>query len=265
MFAAQGVTEGAVRRHEIKRLFIWGTVALFVIPLVSCGPKLPSDFKTDKEVFLYGKKLFDRGDYTQASKFFEEIQQKYPTSPYMAEAVYCDAVCIFKSGKYPEAVEGFERFIKLYPGHRLEEEARFLLGEAHREQIPSTIDRDQTETSKALEAFNAYIRKYPSGRRAKEVKRKIADLRRQLAERELYVAKFYLHMGKVDSAIGRLKYLIKNYSDVDMKGDDLYYLGLAYYKKGELDMARKALKKLISGGEKRRVSDAKKLLARINK
>ncbi len=111
----------------------------------------------------------------------------------------------------------------------------------------STVDRDMAAAEGALAAFTKLRDKSPTFAREFELnKKKIVELRGMLADRELYVAKFYFRIKEPDSAEGRLKYLIENYSDSVAYEEGLYmYAKWLADKEGKEAEAVKYYNKLI--------------------
>ncbi len=112
----------------------------------------------------------------------------------------------------------------------------------------STVDRDMAAAEGgALAAFTKLRDKSPTFAREFELNKKIVELRGMLADRELYVAKFYFRIKEPDSAEGgRLKYLIENYSDSVAYEEGLYmYAKWLADKEGKEAEAVKYYNKLI--------------------
>lgn len=242
---------------------------LLLIGFVACVPPKPQDLKTDKEVYLYGLKLFQKGDYTEAVKFFEEVQRNYALGPYVADASYYLALSYFQDDKDIEAADALNSFVKLYPNHAQAAAARYYLAQAYERQIPGTVDRDQTSTHQALQAYQQYLAQTPNGGSAKEAAAKVRELKEQLAKRELYVARFYIKRKQYPAALGRLKNVIATYPEAELDGEDLYYLGYAQMKLEEPQAARLAfeqyLKRYPQGSRRGAVEDFLAQLPRAGK
>ncbi len=65
-----------------------------------------------------------------------------------------------------------------------------------------SVDRDQTATEKALEQFRYLIENFPQSPHTLAAREKVQACRRQLAEHEYYIARFYFRMKKYPAALG---------------------------------------------------------------
>jgi outer membrane protein assembly factor BamD len=79
----------------------------------------------------------------------------------------------------------------LHPKHPKVAYAMFRIGLSYFNDLPSTVARDLTDASKAQDAFNEFLRRFPTDPNAADARKDLADCRKELAEKELYIANFY--------------------------------------------------------------------------
>ncbi|QJA05472.1 outer membrane protein assembly factor BamD [Thermosulfurimonas marina] len=227
----------------MRRLLIFGILLLFFLP--ACGPRekgtggllswfakkpQPAEAKL-RELVERAQRHFERGYYELAEKDFEEIRDRYPDSPYALWAELKLADCKFFAGKYLEAVVLYQEFEKLHPTNEAVPYVIFQIGTCYYRLMLSP-DRDQTNTRKAIEAYERLIKTYPDAPYVYEARRRIARARERLAEHELYVARFYYRTGGYRAAYYRLLYLLDNYPETRAaaKARRLVY---TYYRKAQ--------------------------------
>lgn len=164
------------------------------------------------ELVKRARRHFERGYYELAEKDFEEIRDRYPDSPYALWAELKLADCKFFAGKYLEAAVLYEEFEKLHPTNEAVPYVIFQIGTCYYRMMLSP-DRDQTNTRKAIEAYERLIQNYPDSPYVYEARQRIAKARERLAKHELYVARFYFRTGRYRGAYYRLLYLLENYPE----------------------------------------------------
>ena len=157
---------------------------------------------------------FERGRYVVAFEKFQSIRDRYPTTPYALLAELKMADCKYYSGSYEEAIVLYEQFEKLHPTNEAVPYVIFQIGSAYYRMMFSP-DRDQTNTRKAIEAYERLLRQYPDSPYSLEAKRRIRRCRDNLAAHEYYVAHYYFRVKRYRAAYARLEYLLKTYPDTD--------------------------------------------------
>lgn len=215
-----------------------------VLTFAGCAKKAPNQM-TAEESMKTGMTYFKKGNYEKAVTYFENTLMEAETPEMAAKAQLFLADSYFLDKKYVEAIPAYELFLEIYGETEDANTAMLRLGLSHYAQI-DTIDRDMSAAEGALNAFTKLRDKSPAFAREFELNKKIVELRSMLAERELYVAKFYFRIKEPDSAEGRLKYLISNYSDTASYDEALYmYANWLADKKGREAEAVKYYRKLI--------------------
>jgi len=89
--------------------------------------------------------------------------------------VYQRAFAEYASGRYRQAVQGFEQFMRAFPDSRYASNAQYWLAEAL---------YAQQEFGKAITAFEAVVKRYPQGGKAPEALYKLAIIHHRLRQQE---------------------------------------------------------------------------------
>ena len=190
---------------------------------------------------------YNKRNYKDAIEGFQTIKDQYPFSPYILLAELKIADAYYNRGEYPEATFEYEDFIKLHPQNEAIPYVLFQVGMCYFEQMP-TIDRDQENTRKAVAEFQKLIRTYPDSPFRVRAENRLSICLQNLANHELYVAKFYFKKKDYKAALGRFQGIIQNFPDLGQ-----YHESLLYIKKCD-----EKLKKIEIKEEKKRLKLEKK-------
>jgi len=110
-----------------------------------------------------------------------------------------------------EAQASYQIFRELHPKHSQIEYVIFRTGLSYYNQLPETIDRDLSQANKAIAQFADLEKNFPTSKYLKEAQEKKTASLKMLAEKEIYIADFYLKKQSYLSALKRYEGLLKNY------------------------------------------------------
>lgn len=154
--------------------------------------------------------LMQLGDHYQqqqlrekAIRTYRELGHLYPNPEGVEEAQFRVTALLKQDGKWAEAMEEMERFIRDYPKSRLLVEARVELGELH---------LLLKNPAKALEHWEWVIKNHPSHRLARQA--------------YLGMEEGYRYLGKTEQAEKALKDLITRFPQDDIQFEGQLRLGL---------------------------------------
>jgi len=155
---------------------------------------------------------FNRGEYSDALKIFDDIKERFPFSPHSLLAELKAADCDYYLKKYPEAIALYQGFESNHPTNEAMPYVLFQIGMSYYMQI-DTIDRDPGAATDAIAAFEKQMKAFPaSPYRAEADGRRLAALN-FLANHEFYVAMFYIRTNELEQAEPRLRYVLDTYPD----------------------------------------------------
>jgi len=234
-----------------KKIFLKWLVplALTASLLFGCGGhgKDLRRIEGDPEL-LYKNALarFNEKNYHDALKKFEELKSSFPDSPpYTVWAELRVGDCHFLKKEYVEAIAAYEEFKKTHPGHEETPYVQFQIGMSYFSQM-RTLDRDQTNTKKALSSFEYLIANYPPSLFTDKAREKARICTKQLADHEFYVGDFYYRRGKFQSAALRFERLLEQFPKDPDQDKTLYFLGKCYLELGLWERAESAFKKIVA-------------------
>jgi len=233
-----------------------------------------------EEKYKMAVKLYETNKFAKALRLFEMITPSYRGKPQMERIQYMVAQSNFNTKHYTNAGYYFNRFTKNYPKSSKVEEAAFLSAYSYKLQSPEH-SLDQTDTYKAIEAFQGFINTYPNSDRLDEANQHYKELRAKLEKKAFEIAKTYYRTASYDfrnykASIRAFENLISEYLGTEFKEEALYYIFKASHdlvlvstsrKKAErIEDAIKAYDKLKRVfPESEFLKDSDKMLATIKK
>jgi outer membrane protein assembly factor BamD len=207
---------------------------------------------TPEENYQHGVAELKDKNYAEATRFFEYVKAKYPFSNVSLLSDLRISDIKFAQGRYGEAADAYERFVKDHPSSDQVEYAAYRAGLAHFKAAPADFfmfppvqEKDQRETEKAVTALREFVEKYPQSTYLADVKKTLAEAENRLAERELTVGDYYFKREHWAGAAGRYKGLAESYPDSPLAGPAQLKLAQAYVHMNETFQARQALQRLI--------------------
>lgn len=196
---------------------------------------------------------YQKGDRSDlAIKYYTELKNKFPYSKLAVAAELAIADIYFNDETYPEAVAAYQSFKDLHPKHSQTDYVTFRLGMSYRKQLPDTVDRDLSLSTQALAAFEELTTQFPQSTYVKEAQENKLQVTKMLAEKELYIADFYLRQKQYDSALARYKGLLSKFKETGTEAKGLKGAVIASHRLGQSDTTKEymlQLEKLFPGSE----------------
>ena len=230
------------RRRSIRR----GALAAVVFLLSGCSflGGRPSTVAPAAKLYEDGERLLIQGKYSEAREQFSWLAERHPESDLAPVARFLVGETYFRNNDFEKAVPEFETFVTLYPSHQIADLGQYRLARSYFDQMP-TLERDQKITAQALAEFQKLIRLFPESRYAPDAIVKIEACRLRLAQKELWIAAFYVRQGKYESALPRFDTVIRDYARTQAAPEALYQKADALIRLGRSDEAASVLKRLV--------------------
>lgn len=190
----------------------WAEVLLLCLFVIGCAGK-SIDENDPASLYNDAENEIKNDHYLIAIDKLRTIKNKFPYSKYSAEAQLRIADVYFMEESYTEAAVSYEAFRDLHPKHDKISYALFRIAKAYFKDIPSPLSRDLTPAQKAMDAYQDYLRRFPTGSDATEAKTDVKDIRNILADKELYIADFYFKRDYYSSSKPRYQKIIDTYPE----------------------------------------------------
>jgi len=132
-----------------------------------------------------------------------------------------------------------------YPRHEIADLVQYRYAMAYYDQI-KPIEQDQGLAAKAMEQFKKLVKDYPESRYATDALAKIEVCRGRLAQKEVWVAAWYIGQGNPSGARPRLEKVIKDYPRAPVIPEALSLLADVNFSEGRTSEALVLLRQVAS-------------------
>ena len=214
------------RAPRIWKLGIGG--CLVAATSLACGgPRAeipPPQLDADRVLFERGMTSLEERDWRRAREYFVQIRDNYPQSQHRADARLSigdtyEGEATLES--YIQALAEYQDFLSLYPTHPRAAYAQFKLGMVHFQQM-RRAERDQTESTNAVQEFETFIIRYPDHPLMPEVRQRLREARDRLSAHDFVVGFFYYRVKNYAGAISRFRQILDN-DPAYTRRDEIYF------------------------------------------
>jgi outer membrane protein assembly factor BamD len=204
------------------KLLLFACVSVMLI-CSGCAWFESKEDQSAQELVQNGVDFFEEGNYKKAIDAFEKLRDWYPFSRYaiLAELKIADAY--FNLESYADAIFAYEEFEQLHPRNEAIPYVIYRIARSYFNQI-DTIDRDQSNASKALETYSRLIRQYPGDAYAGMARSDMVACYQSLSGHEFYVGLFYYKNKNYKAAKARFAAVVEKYPDAGYHHEALTYL-----------------------------------------
>ena len=242
-----------------------GSLAALAAVLAGCTlfdkPIQPPKGKTAEELYDEGSSKLGQQKYREALEAFYKLKYDYPaeTASQLASLKIADAH--YANKEYAEAIENYEEFRKLHPASQYVPYVIYMLGLSHFQRTLS-VDRDQTNTQKALNEFQYLLTHFSNTPYAYDASERAKECMKRLSDHEVYVGDFYYRMRKWPAAIQRYEAAISKYPGIPLEDETLFQLAEAYRQNQQQENAQKTLAAIVQQYPKSKYADRAQRLAK---
>lgn len=203
----------------------------------------PQPLPPASDLYALGEADLAKSRYGDARTSFQKIVERHPQSIYAPRARFLVGEAYYREGEFEKAVKEFETFLSFYPRHQIADLVQYRLSMAYYDQM-KPVEQDQAITQKAMAAFKVLVRDYPDSRYAGDALAKIEVCRGRMAQKELWVASYYLNQGNTIAARQRLEGVIKEYPRTLIIPEALFRLGEVYSADGRPQDAQETFRRV---------------------
>ncbi len=159
--------------------------------ILSCSSDKPKG-RTEAEVlFKEAQELVESERYILATEKLNSIKTQHPYSFYATPAELLQADVLYLQESYVEAAAAYLLFRDFHPKHEKIAYVIYRIAESFYKQIPDTIDRDLEPALEAVKYYDEVVQKYPDSSYRIDAEGRIANAKKMLRQKDLYIADFY--------------------------------------------------------------------------
>ena len=203
----------------------------------------PQALPPASELYAEGENQLNRSRYEEARTAFRKVAERHPQSTYAPRARFLVGEAFYREGQFDRAIQEFEAFMAFYPRHQIADLVQFRLSMSYYDQM-KPVEQDQEITRKAMGAFRVLVREYPESRYAADALAKVDICRGRLAQKELWVAAYYINQGNPGAARPRLEKVVKEYPRTLVIPEALFRLGEVYSGDGRVEDSQRMYRRL---------------------
>ena len=223
-----------MHKAQLCLLALATVVSLGITGCASSGAVPVAPNEADKVLLDRGNEALAAKKWITARQYYSKLLEGYPQSQYRADAklgVGDSYLGENNSASFVYAVNEYREFLAFYPTNARADYAQYQLGMVHLKQMLSP-QRDQTETKEAIHEFQTFVDRYPNSALLPEAKKRLREAKDRLADGELQVGTFYLHVKFYPGAIPRFRGLLESDPEYSRKDAVYFYLAESLEKSG---------------------------------
>ncbi len=203
-----GCTTPTGERPRFPKL---GDLTGAVTELFESDPQSKSS-PTAAALYKDGLDFFERGRYARSISFFQKLRDEYPFSEEAEAAELKIAEAYFLNEEYIQADETYKNYLTFQPTGRHIHYVKYQLGRVNLAQFTG-VDRDLEKIKEARGYFESVVKDHPDSEHVADARKKLAETRVHLAEREVYVGDYYLREEQYLAARERFENVLRDYGD----------------------------------------------------
>ncbi len=184
----------------------------------------PQPLPPASELYSLGEQEMNKKRYEEARLQFRKVVERHPQSTYAPRAKFLIGEAYYREGEFDRAIKEFEGFLAFFPRHEISDLVQYRHAMSYYDQM-KPVEQDQSITTRAIEQFRRLVREYPDSRYASDALAKIDVCRGRLAQKELWVASYYLNQGNIVAARQRLEVVLKDFPRTLVVPEALFRLG----------------------------------------
>src|SRR5262245_25271038 len=234
---------------RLKSLAVLAVLAAALTLLGGCAKLVdwvrqkPQPLLPAGDLYAAGESELSKGRYAEARSSFQKIVERHPQSIYAPRARFLLGEAYYRESEWDKAIKEFEVFLSFYPRHQIADLVQYRLAMSYYDQM-KPVEQDQMITQKAMDSLKTLVREYPESRYAADALAKIDICRGRLAQKELWVASYYMNQGNYPAARQRLESVIKDYPRTLVIPEAMYRLGEVYVADGRSAEAQETFRRL---------------------
>lgn len=202
--------------------------SLLLLCLSGCKSKIEfEEIASAEEIFSKASIMLEKKDYKDAAEEFYNVYIQHPGSNLTSKALLLEAYSLFLDKSFQEIPDILDIYIQLYPTSDEISYAYYLKALSYYKQVIAP-KYDDTPALKAKAGFEFMLQRFPLTEYAKASEIYLEEMINLLAEKILYISKYYLRNNKPIASVINLQNLLVLYPDSKMSAEAIYRLTESY-------------------------------------
>lgn len=195
----------------------------------SCGQMNKILKSEDPErIYQQGLKDYYARKYKNVVVYMDHSWNTYYNTDRADTILFYSAKSMYNMGDYASAAQFFDQYRRDFSRRNFTEEAEYLLPMSYY-RSSRAAERDQTETNKAIVAFNEYLNRYPESIKADDIKAMLDELQLKLYLKDYINSSLYVKLGRYPAAIAAMRSSLKQYPETPYREEMLYLISKSWY------------------------------------
>ena len=205
---------------------------------------------TEKDFYEKIQSSLNANNWTMAITNLQLLESQFPFGKYAEQAQLELIYAQYKSGKYEESISSADRFIRLHPQHPNVDYAFYVKGLSEISQSSGFFDsfmptdstkRDIGTARNAFGTLSELLTRFPESPYTPDARKRLINLRNQLARAEIHAANYYFSRGAYLAAANRGRYVVENFQQTPAVPDGLAVMAQGYKLLGMQELSDHAV------------------------
>ena len=214
-----------------------------------------TDGYTERDFYEKIQSSLNANNYNVAISNLQLLESQFPFGKYAEQGQLELIYAQFKSGDHDDAIGSADRFIRLHPQHPNVDYAFYVKGLSEISQsigfFDSFVPTDNTkrDIGAARDSFatlTELLSRFPKSEYAPDARKRLVNLRNNLARAEIHVANYYFARGAYLAAANRGRFVVENFQQSPAVPDGLAVMAMAYNFIGMQELSDNAVKVLVA-------------------
>lgn len=208
-------------RTTLSQVILFAAILL----LTNCRSEFEKIRISGDSALMYEKAngFFDIEEYTKANTLYEMIIPAYRGKAEAEEIAYKFAQGHYFNGSHILSSHYFKNFADTYSASPRKEEALYLSALSYYKLSPR-YKLDQSDSQKAIDAFQRFVNSYPESDKVEECNKLIDNLRLKMELKAFDSGKMYYNTRSYSSAITSLENMLKDFPDTQHSEEARYII-----------------------------------------
>ena len=183
------------------------------------------------------------------------LESQFPFGKYAEQAQLELIYAQFKSADYESSIASADRFIRLHPQHPNVDYAFYVKGLSEISQSSGFFDsflptdnsmRDIGTARNAFGTLSELLNRFPNSPYSPDARKRLVNLRNQLARAEIHAANYYFSRGAFLAAANRGRFVVENFQQTPAVPDGLAVMAQGYKMLGMEGLSDNAIEVLAA-------------------